>query len=73
MTNDIFRNELWIRAYMDQIEGYPLGHPKRVNFQPIVPEIEDNGVLNRAATLLLACYQVFTEEDRSTLLAEGEV
>lgn len=39
MTDAAFFNELWIRAYVDQIRGYPLGHPNRTDFRPNVSSI----------------------------------
>lgn len=70
MTDHQFMNELWIRAYIDQIEGYPLGHPGRENFVPIVPSCRDSndGPVNRENTLDCPCYDRFTSEDREALL-----
>lgn len=65
MTEDQFKNELWIACYIAQIDGYPLGHPKRTNFKPIVPRIPDN----REKTLDMAPYaEKFTAEDKALLL-----
>lgn len=70
MTDELFMNELRIRAYIDQIGGYPLGHPRRVNFKPIVPVVNtSDGKVIREATLNLSCYHDFSAEDRALLLA----
>lgn len=69
MTDDQFLNETWIRAFKDQIDGYPLGHPGRnPNFKPIVPRIMDkDGKVDRQNTLALPCFHLFTDEDRKIL------
>jgi hypothetical protein len=79
MTDRQFMVELRIRAYIDQIAGYPLGHPGRENFRPIVPTHQTGAGgehlsspeplrINRKLTLELPCYHNFTEEDRKLLL-----
>lgn len=70
MTDKQFMNELWIRGYIDQIAGYPLGHPGRENFNPIIPfnQDSDNGPVNRERTLENPCYHLFTADDRKMLL-----
>lgn len=72
MTNEQFLTELRIRAYIDQIAGYPLGHPARKDFEPIVPDLlnTNEGPLNRKLTLEFPCYHNFTKEDRELLLKE---
>lgn len=67
MTEPQFKNELWIRCYMDQIDGYPLGHTKRTGFKPIVPFIPND----REKTLAMSVYAgKFTPEQRVLLLDE---
>lgn len=70
MTDEQFLTELRIRAYTDQIAGYPLGHPARENFEPIIPRALDTneGPLNRKVTLEFPCYHNFTKEDHKLLL-----
>lgn len=52
MTDHAFLVELHIRAYMDQVDGYPLGHPSREKFKPIVAMFHDkDGKIDRARTL----------------------
>jgi hypothetical protein len=69
MTDEQFRTELRIRAYVDQISGYPFGHPKREHFTPIVPVVNyGSGKIDREATLRLVSYHKFTDEDRVQLL-----
>ena len=66
MDDAAFRNEMWIVCYKSQIDGYPLGHPNRVNFKPIVPMMG-----TRAGTLDMAVYaNCFTEEQKKLLLSE---
>ncbi len=67
MTDDQFMAELKIRAYVDQISGYQVGNPGRVDFKPIVPTIGGR-FLNRKRTLELPCYGGFTIEEREILL-----
>lgn len=66
MTDAAFNNELWIYCYKNQIDGYPLGHPCRTNFHPIVPTVPSS----RQKTLDLAVYSGFSQEDRTALLVE---
>lgn len=70
MTDHQFLVELRIRGYIDQIAGYPLGHPKRETFDPMFPynQDSDDGPVNREATLENPCYHAFTPEDRQLLL-----
>jgi len=70
MTDHQFMVELRIRAYIDQIDDYPLGHPKRENFKPLVPANydSDDAPVNREMTLGNPCYHKFTAEDRELLL-----
>lgn len=80
MTDEAFINELYIRAYIDQIAGYPLGHPSRKDFKPTLAIEYDwfkasyfdegsmNGPINRGSTLDLPCYHKFTAEDRAALM-----
>lgn len=65
-----FRAELHIRAFIDQIDGYPFGNPGRENFKPIVSVIGGEGKLDRAKTLALPCWSTFTDEQRALLLNE---
>lgn len=66
MTDEQFWNELWIYSYKAQIDGYPLGHPRRANFRPIVTAI--GNPVNREATLAMVGYEGFSEDDRKLLL-----
>ena len=70
MTDHQFMVELWIRAYRDQIDGYPMGHPGRENFEPMYPYNLDSkdGPVNREKTLENPCYHTFTAEERALLL-----
>jgi len=71
MTDESVRNELWIRAYMDQVDGYAFGHPGRIGFRPTVPIFEHaDGSLNREKTLELPCYHKFTSDQRVALLGK---
>lgn len=68
MNDKVFLNELWIYAYKHQIDGYPLGHPRRTGFKPIVVTIPDGkGGVNRERTL--EHYTSFSPEDKALLLA----
>lgn len=68
MTDEAFLNELWIYCYKTQIDGYPLGHPARTNFKPIVTTLGRPGMpLNREKILTLPAYN-FSAEDRDLLL-----
>jgi len=71
MTDETFVDELYIRAYIDQIDGYPIGHPARKHFSPIIP-INNNpdGSVNREATL--ENYHTFTDEQKQVLLNRNE-
>lgn len=62
MTDEEFYNELWIYCYVRQIDGYPLGHPKRTNFKPIVPTN-----VTRKETLDMSYYDGFTAEQKEAL------
>jgi hypothetical protein len=67
MNDAAFRNELWIACYKRQIDGYPFGHPRRTNFQPIVPSVG-----SREGTLEAPCYaSYFTDKEKAELLDEG--
>lgn len=73
MKDGAFRNELWINAYKNQIDGYPMGHPRRTNFRPIVstvPKGDGTGTCNRQRTLDGTAY-TFTDEERELLLDES--
>lgn len=66
MTDEAFQNELWVACYKAQIDGYPLGHPSRTNFQPIVPR-----KATRKDTLDMGYYaNLFTADDRRVLESE---
>ena len=67
MTDEQFKAELRIRSYIDQIDGYPLGHPARANFRPIIAVLG-----TREATLDLPQYSTFTPEQRILLLKRDE-
>lgn len=72
MTDHQFVVELRIRAYIDQISGYPLGHPAREDFSPIVPTIGDP--INREATLDLAAFSSsFSDEQKKKMLERSDV
>ena len=72
VSDKLFLNELHINCYCNQISGYPVGHPRRVNFKPIVVTIPDgNGGYNRERTIDGPAY-TFTDEQRATLLAAAE-
>lgn len=65
MSDAQFAAELRIRAYIDQIDGYPFGHPRRQDFEPIIPMCGD-----RAETLDAPCYfERFSGEERAAMLA----
>lgn len=69
MNEAAFYNELWIYCYKTQIDGYPLGHPNRTNFRPIVPtKANEDGTYNRAGTLEMPSYHLFSADDRQKLL-----
>lgn len=71
MTDAIFENELHIRAYIDQLSGYPFGHPGRINFKPMVPILQDStGRINRKGTLELPCFQAIPSDQAELLLSE---
>lgn len=71
MTDAQFRTELRIRAYIDQIDGYPLGHPKRATFNPLFPVCEGvHGKIERQKTLNMPVFAGFTADQRELLLAE---
>ena len=72
MTEQAFYNELWIACYKAQIDGYPLGHPNRTNFMPIVPvKMKRDGTYNREGTLEMTAYS-FTPEDKVLLLRAAD-
>jgi hypothetical protein len=67
MSDEQFKKELELRAFMDQISGYPIGHPQRnLGFRPIVTTI--GSPVDREKTLALACYNAFSGEERKALL-----
>src|SRR6185312_7741387 len=69
MNDECFFNELWIACYKAQIDGYPFGHPRRINFKPIVPFTTDGDTYNRQASLKLYEYPViFSDEEKKELL-----
>lgn len=70
MSDAAFNNELWIACYKMQIDGYPLGHPSRTNFKPIVTfKRSADGTFNREGTLEMALYaDYFTPEQKQELL-----
>jgi len=65
MTDQQFENELWTRAWIDQIAGYPLGSPQRNQaFQPVVfPFASREEALDSPAYV-----NAFTPEERALLL-----
>ena len=72
MTDEIFMNELSIRAYMDQLAGYPFGHPGRINLKPILAvHYRAEGKIDREKTLDSPVYGKFTPEQRAKLLEVG--
>lgn len=76
MTDANFLAELRIRVYIDQISGYPVGLPARIDFVPILPYQLDSrstlssAIYDRAKTLALPCYWIFSDEERKVLLKE---
>lgn len=70
MTDEQFAAELEIRAYLDQIGGFPIGDPVRQNYRAEWTVIRDaaDGPVNREKTLAQPCYHRFTAEDRAKLL-----
>ena len=69
MSDEQFLAELNIRAYIDQISGYKVGDPARLNFAPTIPTIRVSGTLHRAKTLELPSYHRFSPEERTALLS----
>lgn len=68
VPNALFWNELFINAFYNQLQGYPVGSPMRLGFQPVVPTIQvDSGLVDRERTLELPAY-TFTAEERAALL-----
>jgi hypothetical protein len=69
VSDELFFNELWINCYRNQMDGYAVGSPQRVDFKPIVVTIPDGkGSYNRPRTLDGPAY-TFTEEQKAILLA----
>jgi hypothetical protein len=64
MTDEAFLNELWINSYTNQIDGYPLGHPRRTNFKPII--VTFGHPVDRERTLGAPSY-TFTEDQKKLL------
>lgn len=63
MSDEAFMHELWIYCYCHQIDGYPLGHPTRANFHPIVPYKRNADLTyDRQGTLEMSTYSDFTAE-----------
>ena len=70
MTDAQFYAEIQIRAYLDQIDGYPFGHPRRINFKPIIGVFfKPDGTYERMK--MLAMYQNFTDEQRKLMLDDS--
>jgi len=68
MTDAQFATELRINAYVNQIAGYPLGHPARENFKPIVVTFrKPDGSFDRRRTLDLPAY-TFTADQQAMML-----
>jgi hypothetical protein len=66
MSDAQFEAELRIRATQDQLEGYPFGHPGRIDFRPIIARV--NG--SREDTLALPCWWKFTPEQKAFMVAK---
>jgi hypothetical protein len=66
MTDQEFLNELWINAYTNQIDGYPLGHPRRTNFKPIL--VTFGGAAPNRELCVNATAYTFTDEQKKILL-----
>lgn len=68
MGDKQFYFELWFNCYVNQIDGYPFGHPLRKNFEPIVFALKnEDGSYNRAGTISSSTY-TFTDEQKAALL-----
>lgn len=69
MTDHRFVIELKIRAYIDQIAAYGLGHPSREYFEPVVPILKNaDDSINRRGTLNLPCFRnAFNDAERQVL------
>jgi hypothetical protein len=51
ISDEQFLKELEINCYCNQISGYPVGHPARMRFRPIIVTIPDGkGGYNRERT-----------------------
>ena len=70
MSDKQFQTELWIRSWIDQIGGYPVGSPKRIKaFDPIVMTLDNpDGSVDREGTLDGPFFGVFAPEERAVLL-----
>jgi hypothetical protein len=72
MDDTQFRTELWIRGYIDQIDGYPFGHPARKDFKPVIIVMgAPGGKIDRVKTLELPGWGSFTVEQKELLLSEA--
>lgn len=74
ISDNQFLTELEIRAYIDQVAGYPIGHPRRKSFKPLFPVLRDSedGPIDRQGTLNLPCFRSFAIQDREILLQKAE-
>lgn len=69
VSEEQFAKELWINCYCNQITGYPVGHPQRMHFEPIIPVFRNSdGTYNRERTIDGPAY-TFTDEQKQILLA----
>ena len=70
MSDKRFQTEIWIRAWIDQMTGYPVGSLQRVKtFEPIVMALDNpDGSVDREGTLDGPFFGVFAPEERAVLL-----
>lgn len=69
VTEEQFYRELQVNCFINQIGGYPVGHPERgLEYRPIVPfKKNDDGTYNRSGTLEMTAFS-FTDEEKKILM-----
>ncbi len=74
MSDEQFVAELQIYCYLRQIGGYPIGHPNRIGFQPVVPVAWlPSGHVDRKGTIDSGIYGDFSPNEVHALLEEGKI
>ena len=69
VSEEQFYRELQVNCFINQIDGYPVGHPARgLEYRPIIPfKTNEDGTYNRAGTLEMTAF-TFTDDEKKILL-----